>query len=128
MTLNEPNCTHTLWNTLASPELNPERTPKWTAAIQESPVGIWVVSCVYPLDIDEMWLGVLGHDIALTELITSFTRQYFYRHTQHFLLDAYGSFISAGPWQQQLEQASGEFKPDLSQEPELQALFNGDLA
>lgn len=120
--------TQTLWNTLASPELNPERTPKWTPAIQESPVGTWVVSCVYPLDIDDNWLGVLGHDIALTELINSFTQQDPYQHSQHFLLDAYGSFILAGPWQQQLEQASGEFKPDLSQQPELQALFNGDLA
>ncbi|MBE0438400.1 MAG: EAL domain-containing protein [Gammaproteobacteria bacterium] len=119
--------TQTLWNTLASPELNPERTPKWTPPIQESPVGTWVVSCVYPLDIDGNWLGVLGHDIALTELITGFTQQDAYQHSQHFLIDAYGSFILAGPWQQQLEQASGEFKPDLSQEPELQALFNGDL-
>jgi diguanylate cyclase (GGDEF)-like protein/PAS domain S-box-containing protein len=119
--------TQTLWNTLASPKLNPERVPKWTPAILESPVGVWVVSCVYPLDIEGVWTGVLGHDIALTELINSFTQQDAYQNSQHFLLDGYGSFLLAGPWQDQLEQSSGEFKPDLTKKQQIKALFEDKL-
>ncbi|MFK5948823.1 MAG: EAL domain-containing protein [Methylococcales bacterium] len=115
--------TISLWDTLASPKLNPERVAKWTPAIQESPVGTWVVSCVYPVDINHKWVGVVGHDIALTELLSSFKQQDNYHLSEHFLLDAYGNFILAGPWQKELEQKPDNFNPDLSHEPEFKALL-----
>lgn len=122
----EPNhdYTQTLWDQLASPTLNPQRIALWTPAIYESPVKTWVVSVVYPLDIDGHWQGVLGHDIVLTELLAAFQASDYYAGSQHFLLDGFGNYILAGFWQHELESKGSEFKPDLSAYPKLAALIN----
>jgi diguanylate cyclase (GGDEF)-like protein/PAS domain S-box-containing protein len=116
--------TQTLWDQLASPTLNPRREALWTPAIYESPVKTWVVSVVYPLDIDGRWEGILGHDIALTELLAGFRASDNYAGSQHFLLDGFGNYILAGFWQADLESKGGEFKPDLTVNPKLQELIN----
>lgn len=116
--------TQTLWDQLASPPLNPNRIALWTPAIYESPVNTWVVSVVYPLDIDGHWQGILGHDIALTELLEGFRTSDNYAGSQHFLLDSFGNYILAGFWQAELESKGGEFKPDLTAHPKLQQLIN----
>lgn len=115
--------TETLWDQLASPKLNPKRIALWTPAIYESPVHTWVVSAVYPLDIEGRWEGILGHDIALTELLNSFQASVQYPSSQHFLVDGFGNYILAGFWQQQLESKAGVFKPDLGLYPQLQGLL-----
>lgn len=117
--------TQTLWDQLASPKLNPNRIALWTPAIYEKPVNTWVVSVVFPLDIDGRWEGILGHDIALTELLSSFRASDKYEGSQHFLLDGFGNYILAGFWQNDLENKGGEFKPDLKNYPELEELING---
>jgi diguanylate cyclase (GGDEF)-like protein/PAS domain S-box-containing protein len=116
--------TQTLWDQLASPPLNPHRIALWTPAIYESPVNTWVVSVVYPLDIKDRWEGILGHDIALTELLSGFRASDNYAGSQHFLLDGFGNYILAGFWQADLESKGGEFKPDLTMYPKLQELIN----
>ncbi|MCX7098267.1 MAG: EAL domain-containing protein [Methylococcales bacterium] len=120
----EHDYTQTLWDQLASPSLNPHRLALWTPAIYESPVKTWVVSVVYPLDIKGRWEGILGHDIALTELLASFRASDDYPDSQHFLLDGFGNYILAGFWQSDLESKGGEFKPDLTAYPQLAALIN----
>ncbi len=117
--------TKTLWNQLASPELNPQRIPRWTPAILESPVGVWVVSAVYPLDIDGKWEGIVGHDIALTGLLRSFRDTDSYASTEHFLIDNFGNYILAGRWQQALEAKADGYKPDLDRHPQLKSLLEG---
>jgi len=125
--------TQTLWDQLASPGLNPGRIPQWTPAILETTVGTWVVSCVYPVDRDGQWFGIIGHDIALADLIAGLRASDVYRGTQHFLLDldpdkngrfdGEGAYVLAGPWQKALEDKAGDFKPDLTSEPTLQRLL-----
>lgn len=115
--------TQTLWDQLASPKLNPNRTVQWTPAILESPVGVWVVSAVYPLDINGQWQGILGHDIALTDLLASFRATDSYTGSEHFLIDGFGNYILAGKWQKELESKPENFKPDLSHEPALKKLL-----
>lgn len=116
--------TQTLWDQLASPKLNPKRTAQWTPAILESPVGVWVVSAVYPLDINGQWQGILGHDIALTELLASFRATDAYTGSEHFLIDGFGNYILAGHWQKALESKPENFKPDFSNEPALKDLLD----
>lgn len=115
--------TQTLWDQLASPKLNPGRTAKWTPAILESPVGVWVVSVVYPLDINGRWEGIIGHDIALTGLLASFQSTDNYKGSEHFLIDGFGNYILAGRWQHALESKPDNFKPDLKTEPALAQLL-----
>ncbi len=115
--------TQTLWDQLASPKLNPQRIPLWTPAILESPVGVWVVSAVYPLDIDGRWEGIVGHDIALTDLLNSFRATDSYAGSEHFLIDGFGNYILAGHWQKSLEAKADGFKPDFAGAPQLRTLI-----
>ncbi len=117
--------TQTLWDQLASPKLNPQRIPLWTPAILESPVGVWVVSAVYPLDINGKWEGIVGHDIALTDLLKAFRATDSYTGSEHFLLDGFGNYILAGHWQKALEAKSDGFKPDFAGAPQLRSLIEG---
>lgn len=116
--------TKTLWDRLASPSLNPRRIALWTPAIYENPVNTWVVSVVYPLDINGHWAGTVGHDIALTDLLEALRASDYYSSSQHFLLDGFGNYILAGFWQADLESKGGEFRPDLTAHPKLKALIN----
>jgi hypothetical protein len=116
--------TQTPWDRLASPPSNPRRIALWTSAIYENPVNTWVVSVVYPLDINGRWKGTLGHDIALTDLLEALQVSDYYSSSQHFLLDGFGNYILAGFWQADLESKGGEFKPDLTAYPKLKALIN----
>lgn len=117
--------TQTAWNQLASPRLNPKRIPMWTPAVRELPLGVWVVSAVYPLDIAGQWEGILGHDLVLTDLLQSFRDNDPYAGSEHFLIDGFGNYVLAGTWQQALEARSRDFRPDLSAEPQLQAVLQG---
>lgn len=121
----ERDQTQTAWNQLASPRLNPKRVPLWTPAVLESPLGVWVVSAVYPFDIAGQWEGILGHDLVLTDLLQSFRDNDPYAGSEHFLIDGFGNYILAGTWQQALEANAHDFKPDLSAEPQLQAMLQG---
>lgn len=115
--------TQTLWDQLASPKLNPKRQVMWTPAILESPVGVWVVSAVYPLDINGKWEGIIGHDVALTDMLASFRATDSYNGSEHFLIDRYGNYILAGRWQKALESKPDNFVPDFGKEHTLEHLL-----
>ncbi len=108
---------------LSNPKINPNRKFSWLPVRYEPNKKIWVMSVVYPIDVDKRWLGSLGHDIALTNLLHSFKESDHHHSSQHFLIDQYDNYIMAGKWQQQLEHNDGKFKPDLTAYPDLEKLF-----
>jgi len=114
--------------TLASPDLNPERTIKWTPALFDSVSESWLVSVIYPFDIGEEWRATLGIDISLDKVFSLLDAEdEHYQNEQHFVVDEKGSFILAGPWQDELED-----NPDLfvleAREQELATLLTQELS
>lgn len=76
----------------------------WTPPLFDPVAKIWLVSAVLPLDAHGQCVGILRIDIYLTKMLpTIFQPSQRYRGEQHFLLDAQGNFIEAGPWQKALE-------------------------
>ncbi|HET8707424.1 MAG TPA: hypothetical protein VFM46_14060, partial [Pseudomonadales bacterium] len=57
----------TVWR--STPEKNPHRTPFWTSIYFDEGVKQWMVSEVTPADIDGRWVGSVGHDIIISDLI-----------------------------------------------------------
>lgn len=120
--------TATPWVTYTSPALNPERKLRFTPPLYDPVAKSWMVSAIYPLYLGDEWLGTLGEDMQLSNVMGSlFESSQLYDGTQHFLVDADGRFVLAGAWQQQLEKAQDKFSPNFSAEPELQALFASTL-
>ncbi len=116
--------TKTPWVTLGDPITNPQRSQQWTPPLFDSVSKTWVVSVVLPLDVNKHWIGNIGRDISLSEVLPAlFNNSQRYAGEYHFLLDAQGNFIEAGPWQKALVAMPINFKPDLRKEPDLKKLF-----
>lgn len=117
--------TKTPWMTLSSPEKNPERDVRWTPLLFDPVPKKWMISAVYPLDINGQWVATLGHDIYLKDILPSlFKPVQRYQGEQHFLFNDAGQFILAGPWQTQLEADPEHFQIS---ETQIQSLFNAKL-
>jgi len=120
--------TLTPWMTLASPEMNPERTLKWTPALFDVVTKSWMVSAIYPLDIDGEWIATLGMDINVNELVELlYLQNEEYPREQHFLLTVDGDFVLAGQWQTLLEKNPEAFKVNIEQQ-RLHKLFIDELS
>ncbi|MGH6892487.1 MAG: HAMP domain-containing protein [Dongiaceae bacterium] len=119
----------TAWMELGDPAANPERKLKWTSAAYDPVLRTWIISAVRPLDLNGVWLGTIGHDLFLDDLVARLVGADQLDGTQHFLIDANGEPIIAGKWQGALE--SNELTGDARHEFDdairgLQAAFDGD--
>jgi len=120
--------TKTPWMTLGDPTTNTTRSLRWTPPLYDSVSKDWMVSAVMPTDINGRWIGTIGSDLSLAQLLPSLLKDdQRYAGELHFLLDAKGNYIAAGPWQKELLNNPEGFKPNLSKEPDLTKLFGHTL-
>ncbi len=120
--------TKTPWLTLGDSATNPERGLRWTPPLFDPVPKSWMVSAVLPVDVNGRWIGTIGHDIYLNNVFPAlFQKGQRYMGEQHFLLDAQGNYLEAGPWQKALEAKPENFKPDLRNEPDLIKLLGYKL-
>ena len=120
--------TVTPWVTYTTPAVNPQRKFGFTPPLLDAVTNTWMVSAIYPLYLNNQWIGSLGEDMQLSNVLAfMFQEQQLYPDTQNFLLDKQGNFILAGDWQKSLEtlQQSNQF--NLSAEPALQALLQSPV-
>jgi diguanylate cyclase (GGDEF)-like protein/PAS domain S-box-containing protein len=117
--------TTTPWLMLGDPASNAERGLRWTPPTYDAPSKQWLVSAVMPIDVNGSWIGNIGRDIVLADVLSELLKHSKrFDGEQQFLLDAQGNFIVAGPWQKELEAKPENFKPDLSHQPDLVKLFS----
>lgn len=120
--------TQTPWVTFTQPDLNPNRLFRFTPPLFDPVSKFWMIGAIYPLYINNQWIGSLGEDIELTAVLEfMFKSEQMYAKTEHFLIDAQGNFILAGAWQKDIEKSAENFKPDFKNEPDLIALFTKNL-
>jgi signal transduction histidine kinase len=93
----------TEWVTLGDPATNPDRGLRWTKTTYDFVAWSWMVSAVLPIDINGTWLGTIGHDIFIRNLLDQLTESDSFEGTEHFLIDKTGQPVLAGHWQTGLE-------------------------
>ena len=121
--------TKTPWVTYTSPELNPKREIRFTPPLFDPVPKIWMVSAIYPIYQGDKWIGSIGEDLRLTDVLAfMFESEQMYPGTEHFLIDEQGNFVLAGSWQKALEAASENTKPNFDQENQLNALLKSTVA
>ncbi len=121
--------TQTPWVTYTTPDLNPTRSFRFTPPIFDPVSKLWMIGAIYPLYLNNKWIGSLGEDIELTTVLEfMFKSKQMYEETEHFLIDQQGNFILAGAKQKELEKSVDTFKPDFKNEPALTALFKQMLS
>lgn len=62
---------NTDWLLSARPENNPLRKTYWTKLSLDPVPQIWMLSAVSPIYHNDIWLGSVGHDIPLEQILTS---------------------------------------------------------
>jgi diguanylate cyclase (GGDEF)-like protein/PAS domain S-box-containing protein len=116
--------TQTPWVTYTLPSINPSHKLRFTPPLYDPVAKAWMVSAVYPLYVNDHWVGSLGEDMQLTNVLSNiFTSNQFYKGTQHFLLDENNNFILAGDWQNKLESAKSSSEFAIKNEPKLEAIL-----
>lgn len=58
-----------LYFTIATPEQNPSRQNRWTPVYQDVNIKKWMVSSISPIYQQDTFLGIIGHDVILDEII-----------------------------------------------------------
>ncbi|HEY1383401.1 MAG TPA: ATP-binding protein [Dongiaceae bacterium] len=116
------------WVTLGDPATNPDRKLRWTHVAYDPVMGSWIISAVRPFDLNNAWIGNIGHDFYLDDLVQRMVGADQLPGTEHFLIGADGRPIIAGQWQAALEmnQLTGQARQGFDQTIQsLQAAFAG---
>ncbi|MET1026233.1 MAG: ATP-binding protein [Dongiaceae bacterium] len=91
------------WLTLGDPAVNQDRGLRWTKASYDFVTWSWMVSAVLPIDHDGTWIGTIGHDIFIKNLLGQLTQNDSFKGTEHFLIGPMGEPILAGSRQAAFE-------------------------
>jgi signal transduction histidine kinase len=116
------------WVTLGDPITNPDRKLRWTHVAYDPVMRSWIISAVRPFDLNNTWIGTIGHDFFLDDLVQRMVGADQLPGTEHFLIGDDGTPIIAGQWQQALEmnQLNGEARQAFDTTIQsLQAAFAG---
>ncbi|MGB4498952.1 MAG: EAL domain-containing protein [Methylococcaceae bacterium] len=120
--------TQTPWVTYTNPELNPHRLFRFTPPLFDPVSKLWMIGAIYPLYVNNQWIGSLGEDMQLTAVLEfMFQSEQMYARTEHFLIDQQGNFILAGAWQKEIEISAESLKPNFENESDLKTLFKKTL-
>lgn len=119
------NFTQTPWLTLGNEIKNPYREHQFTPPLYDPTSKAWMVSSIMPMDFKGEWLGNIGEDMQLNEVISSiFKVGQRYPHEEQFLIDKNGNFILAGRWQKELERFKDQPPSFMKQEAGLSELLS----
>jgi two-component system, NtrC family, sensor kinase len=107
---------------IADPQHNVERQPKWTGVYFDPSAKIWMVSAIVPIYDGDRFLGVLGHDVVLTELIESTLRNRL-PGTYNLIFRSDGRLIAHPQHIQAIHSAQGQLTIDAIEDPHLNRIF-----
>lgn len=97
----------TVWRSTA--EKNPQRQPFWTSIYFDEGVKQWMVSQVTPADIDGRWVGSVGHDIIISDLIKRTLNDQL-PGTYNIIVRADGDLIAHPALTEKIEKAGGNLQ------------------
>ncbi len=107
---------------IADPQHNPARSPKWTGVYLDPSVNIWMVSAVVPVYEGDRFLGVVGHDVVLTDLMEHTIHDQL-PGTYNLIFRSDGRLIVHPHRTAEIQQAQGQLKIDAISDPHLNRIF-----
>ncbi|MGJ5629050.1 ATP-binding protein [Nostoc sp. CALU 1950] len=107
---------------IADPEHNPSRLSRWTGVYLDPSINVWMVSAVVPVYEGDRFLGIVGHDVVLTQLMEH-TIQDQLPGTYNLIFRSDGRLIAHRHCTAQIQQAQGQLKIDAINDPHLNRIF-----
>lgn len=107
---------------VATPKNNPERKPVFTKLYLDQAVNIWMVSAIVPVYNGNDFLGIVGHDIVLTDLMKSTTNNKF-PGTYNIIFRDDGVLIAHPQMMEKIKQSQGKLSIAQLNNPELFRIY-----
>ena len=107
---------------IADPQHNPTRLTRWTGVYLDPSVNLWMVSAIVPVYQGDRFLGILGHDVILTDLIEH-TLQDQLPGTYNLIFRSDGRLIVHPHYSSELQKAQGQLKIAEVKDPNLNHIF-----
>lgn len=107
---------------IADPTHNPSRLPKWTGVYLDPSINVWMVSGILPVYDGDRFLGVVGHDVVLNELMKR-TIQDQLPGTYNLIFRADGRLIVHPQRTAEIQQSEGQLHIDKINDPHLKRIF-----
>ncbi|MEH2210187.1 MAG: ATP-binding protein [Nostoc sp.] len=107
---------------IADPQHNPSRSPKWTGVYLDLSVKVWMISASVPVYDGDRFLGIVGHDVVLTDLMEH-TIQDQLPGTYNLIFRSDGRLIVDPHRTAEIQQAQGQLKIDAINDPHLNRIF-----
>jgi PAS domain S-box-containing protein len=79
---------------IADPEHNSQGKPKWTKPYYDSIWKRWMTSFIIPVYIDQIFFGVVGHDIILDDIYSNILDKKYFETGYGFIFDADKNIIA----------------------------------
>ena len=104
------------------PANNAERAARWLGVHKEPTTSTLLFSGTVPIDIDGQWIGTLGHEVDVAQLLADvLPAQRGKRHRLLWSTDL-GAFVMASPWIDELQPPSSSPIPQLRTSQELESI------
>ncbi|MBE8989605.1 HAMP domain-containing protein [Nostoc sp. LEGE 12450] len=107
---------------IADPQHNPSRLSRWTGVYLDPSINVWMVSAVVPVYEGDRFLGIVGHDVVLTQLMEH-TIQDQLPGTYNLIFRSDGRLIADPHRTAEIQQAQGQLKIDAINDPHLNRIF-----
>jgi two-component system, NtrC family, sensor kinase len=108
---------------IADPAHNPTRKPAWTGVYLDPSVNIWMVSAIVPVYQADRFLGVVGHDIVLTDLLSAALNKW-REGTTSFIMRRDGKLIAHPEYMDEIHQAEGQLSIETIKDGHLKQIFD----
>ncbi|XZG69327.1 ATP-binding protein [Chitinibacteraceae bacterium HSL-7] len=106
----------------ATPARNPERKPFWTGIYFDKQAVQWMVSVITPIDYLGQYLGGVGQDVLLDELISR-TNLTNIPGTHNFIITRTGDLIAHPKRMAEIREHGGAYRVTAVDDPELRGLY-----
>jgi anti-anti-sigma factor len=111
----------------ASPKENPERKSIWTDTYEDPSTKQMMVSLVRPLYDGDQFIGIVGHDITMTELFDR-TVNVRLAGTYNLIVRRDGNLITHPTLAPAIAKAGGSFHVEKANDPELAGIYRAATA
>lgn len=113
--------------TVASKENNPSRKVAWTGMYYDAVGKTWMVSAEQPVDVDGQWIGSLGHDLTLDEMMTRAVDNHL-EGARNMIFRADGRLIVHHDYMQKLQEAGGNLLIKDIGDVEIARIYQSSIA
>jgi signal transduction histidine kinase len=103
----------------AAPQNNPQRRSFFTPLYFDSEARAWMVSVIQPLDLQGQWVGTMGHDITVDQMLEQVSQSESTLGALSMLIDKSGHLIAHPHLRERIAEASGRLNLRELQDPVL---------